>query len=101
MSPKRASSKAITFSGFFLSGGSAVGSPVGSASHSRPILLSSPRNFFEGLLLFRVGLLVAGPPRLELHLGPPQQTPDALGVGVVDASLKKEPMRLGNRGYLA
>jgi hypothetical protein len=90
ISPKRASSKAITFSGFPFSG-----------SGARLCARSRRRSFFEGLLLLGVGLLVAGTSRLELDLAASEELADAIGVGVLDAvALSKELVGLRDGGDL-
>jgi hypothetical protein len=92
MSPKRASSKAITFTGF---------PDASTALAPARASLVFPRNFLELLLLFSVGLLVARPARFEFRLATPQKPSDALRVGVMHAPIPKKPMRLRDRGYLA
>src|SRR5215213_2820062 len=87
MRPKRASSKARTFSGFLWGSG-------------RLSSLTLPANFFESLLLLGVGLFVARPARLELYLPAPQELSYAVGVGVLDATFAQEPMSLRDGGYL-
>ena len=61
----------------------------------------SPAKFFEGLLLFGVGLLVAGTSRLELDLAPSEELANAVGVRILDAvALSKELVGLRDRGDL-
>jgi hypothetical protein len=87
MRPKRASSKARTFSG--LSGSGRLSS------------LTLPANFFESLLLLGVGLLVTLPARLELYLAAPEKLSYAVGVRVLYAAFAQEPMSLRDGGYLS
>ena len=53
-----------------------------------------PGTFFEGLLLLRVGLLVAGPTRFELHFASPQKSSNALGMRVANAPVPEKLVRL-------
>lgn len=84
MSPKRASSKASTFSGF----------PRWRSRFRRTV----SAKLFESLPPLGVGLLVAGTTRLELHLAAPQELADAVGTSVLDAmALSQEPVGLPDR----
>src|SRR5215207_11312732 len=86
--PKRASSKARTFSGFL--------------SDSRwPSSLILSAKFFESLLLLGVGLLMPRASCLELYLVAPEELSYAVGVRVLYAALAQEPMSLPDRCYLS
>jgi hypothetical protein len=77
MRPKRASSKARTFSG--LSGS-------GRASCLTTCLTLSAK-FFESLLLVLVGFLMPRPARLELDLASSEKLTDTIGMRILDTSL--------------
>ncbi len=86
MSPKRASSKAITFSGFL---------------PRRASLWTVLAKFFEGLLLLLVGPLMPRTTRLELDFASPEKLADTVGVSVLDAmALSQELVGLADGGDL-
>src|SRR5215212_11089613 len=89
MSPKRASSKPSP----------SEASPSGSGA--RLSARSRRRSFFEGLLLFGVGLLGARATCLELDLAASEELADAIGVRILDGvALSKELVGLRDRGDL-
>jgi hypothetical protein len=100
INPKRASSKAKTFSGFLLEEEEEEEKEEESCP-SLSALTFSANFFWKPPLLFLVGLLVARPPGFQLHLLTPKKTSDTFGVSVMHSLLQEEFVSLGYGGDLA
>src|SRR5829696_4965236 len=89
----------LRFRPSYASGGTQMPISAGSKS-SYSSRLCRP-SFFEGLLLFLVGFLVARTTGLELDLASPEELADAFGVRILDAvALSKELVGLRDGGDL-